>query len=143
LGGVYGGSANGTYGDAANPTEVGSGGGADSTRTTSFPGGNGGGVARITAGLLALEGSIRADGSSGSWDSNYSSGGSGGSGGSIRIDALTVSGAGYIYARGGAGPNRAGGGGGRVGSMTLPAANVVVSAGSGARVGSVGTTYFH
>jgi hypothetical protein len=144
LGGVYGGSANGLYGDLANPNELGSGGGSD---YSGYPGGNGGGMLRLVTGALTLDGSILADGGAGSYFYYYGNGGSGGSGGGIRIDATSVSGSGYIYARGGGSTSRGGGGGGRIalyyGSMSLPQGNIVTSGGSGSRVGSAGTVYFH
>jgi hypothetical protein len=145
LGGVYGGSTNGVYGNQLNPNEVGSGGGSSGT---SYPGGNGGGLVRITAGTLSLDGTILADGGGSYYDPYYGyGGGSGGSGGGIRIDATTLSGGGYIYARGGsAGSPRGGGGGGRIalyyGDMSLPTTNIIASGGSGGRNGGAGTIHY-
>jgi hypothetical protein len=141
LGGVYSGLASLAYGDLTRPNELGSGGGTDYSGS---PGGNGGGLAVITAGSLLLDGSILADGAAGS---TYGNGGSGGSGGGIRVEADSLSGNGTIYARGGSSQYRAGGGGGRIavnsGMMTLPQANIGVSGGSAAVSGHEGTIYIH
>ena len=80
-----GGTPNWTYGNHADPNELGSGG----SRT-----GSGGGLVRITAGEAEINGSIRADGTEG-----YR--GTGGSGGGIRLDVGTLSGSGMITANGG------------------------------------------
>jgi|GEM_PF-4910609 len=132
-GGSYGGyggryyygyaAPNAVYGDPANPTEPGSGGGG---MIYSYgKGGNGGGVVTIKAGILLLDGRITADGSSG----GYVSGG--GSGGGIRIDVGTLSGTGRISASGGwnsSNDEGGAGGGGRIaiyyGINTLPVANI-------------------
>ena len=106
LGGVFNnneGTANPVYGDFRDFTDPGSGGAA-----ASGTGGNGGGLARIVAQTLALDGAIKADGGNGVFD------GSGGSGGSIRIDVGSLSGAGQITAIGGTGVAGGGGGGGRI-----------------------------
>lgn len=134
-GGYYSGAVAAVYGDQTNPNEFGSGGGGDS----GSPGGNGGGLVRINAGTISLDGSIVAP-------SGYYGGG--GSGGGIRIDAGILSGAGLIYARGGGSPNnRGGGGGGRIalycGSITLPSSNVAASGGSGSASGKAGTVFFY
>src|SRR5262249_4422909 len=82
-----------------NPFDLGTGG--DGT-STAQPGGNGGGLIRLTAASLQLAGSLNADGGNGT---------RGGSGGAIRVDVTgTISGAGSIHANGGA----SWGGGGRV-----------------------------
>jgi len=137
--GGYGGSYSNyavaaVYGDPANPNDLGSGGGCGNT------GGNGGGLVRIKAQSLILDGSILADGGNAQYN------GGGGSGGGIRIDATTLAGSGYIYARGGTTQNTnytsGGGGGGRIavyyGSMSLPQANVSAAGGSGAASGTPG-----
>jgi hypothetical protein len=98
----------GTYGTTNEPTQPGSGGGGG----WSGSGGAGGGAVRIDAsGVVALNGTIRANGVGG-----VTSGG-GGSGGAVYISCATLSGtSGVIQARGGA-PGRAnagGGGGGRI-----------------------------
>jgi YD repeat-containing protein len=110
LGGVTpAGAPNPVYGDLRDPNEVGSGGGA-----SSGAGGNGGGLIRIVAQTLQLEGSIVANGGDGA--SNSEAGG--GSGGGIRIDVGTLRGSGTISANGGRGgplfAGGPGGGGGRV-----------------------------
>jgi len=105
-GGSYGGAGhrtisndrtNWSYGDFANPNEVGSGGG-----NWVNGGGPGGGLVRIAADHLQLDGAIRADGVRG---------GSGGSGGGIWLDVNTLAGNGSISAVGGAGETFCGGGG--------------------------------
>lgn len=109
------------YGDPTDPQEVGSGGGGINI---GYPGGSGGGLVRITAGTVAVDGVILADGMS------VNSGGGAGSGGGIRIAAETVAGNGLIVARGGTVTSGAGaaGGGGRIAiyynTMTLPMANI-------------------
>ncbi len=103
-GGLGGGSSRSVYGDPRSPGFLGSGGGYGST--SSNRGGPGGGMMRITAGELLVNGSIRADGMAG-----HSSAGAG-SGGALRIDAATISGSGIISAVGGAASR--GGGGGRI-----------------------------
>jgi hypothetical protein len=137
-GGYYSGTVSTVYGDPLNPNESGSGGGGDS----GSPGGTGGGLVRITAGAITLDGSIVADGQTA--PSGYYGGG--GSGGGIRIDAGALSGAGFIQARGGGSPNNRGrGGGGRIaiysGMLTLPAANVAATGGSGLYSGANGSVY--
>ena len=96
------------YGDFTNPNELGSGGGGSTS--SGWHGGNGGGLVRITAGSIQLDGEIRADGG----NSNYG----GGSGGGIYINMGSLSGAaGKITANGGTGSSYyggAGGGGGRI-----------------------------
>ena len=106
LGGGFNGTANQTYDSAQDPQNPGSGG-----ATIFRTGGNGGGVIRITAGTLILDGGVRAGGDSGLGDSFAG----GGSGGAIRLDVGLLSGAGQIAARGGNGqPNSGAGGGGRI-----------------------------
>jgi RHS repeat-associated protein len=99
---------NGVYGDFHRPLEPGSGGGAVPCLGGTCMGGNGGGMARITATTIALSGRIRADG--GQADLS----GGGGSGGAIFITTSSLQGAGSITADGGGGANGGGGGGGRV-----------------------------
>ena len=108
LGGSFSGTSNAVYGDFANPNEPGSGGATDAPGRL---GGNGGGLIRIVAQTLQLDGSIKADG--GTSTSDCCAGG--GSGGGIRIDVGTLSGAGQITANGGGGALSSGGGsGGRI-----------------------------
>jgi RHS repeat-associated protein len=108
--GLGGGSSNGVYGDFRNPNDAGSGGGAASDSL----GGNGGGLIRIIAQTLNLDGAILANGSGGG-----TADAGGGSGGAIRIDVGTLSGTGQVRANGQDGKPRVnigggGGGGGRV-----------------------------
>ena len=103
--GGFGGSSGATnalYGDFKNPNDVGSGGGAFSGGR----GGSGGGLVRIVAQTLSLNGTIRANG--GVADGFAA----GGSGGGIRIDVSTISGTGSISANGSAASTAGGGGGG-------------------------------
>ncbi|HSH15744.1 MAG TPA: hypothetical protein VLD18_06910, partial [Verrucomicrobiae bacterium] len=92
---------NGVYGAYRDPNEPGSGGGSDNGA-----GGNGGGLVRITARNLELEGAILANGGHGAtWAG-------GGSGGGIKLTLVGLSGGGAIQALGGAGTSIGGGGGG-------------------------------
>ena len=129
-----GGSApNATYGQYANPNELGSGSG-------TYNGGSpGGGLVRITAGLAQVDGGILANGGTGPDE--------GGSGGGIWLSVGTLSGSGQIAANGGNGGGYDGGGGGRVAlyytSSTFNLSNnVTANAGNGpSGPGSVGTVY--
>lgn len=104
--GGRGGNAPSTaYGNQDVPIDPGSGGGAG---CCNIGGGAGGGILRIQAGTLVLDGIIDADGAS-----SVSGSAGGGSGGSIRIDATTVTGGGVIRAEGGDGQG-GGGAGGRI-----------------------------
>jgi hypothetical protein len=109
-GGLGGGSSNSVYGDFRSPNDVGSGGGAGFDRVA----GNGGGLIRIVAQILQLDGLIKAEGQGGDCcDAG------GGSGGGVRIDVGTLRGVGQITANGQAGLPRSfiggnGGGGGRI-----------------------------
>jgi len=107
-GGGYGGlgggdNSNPVYGDFRDPNEPGSGGG-----TFGNVAANGGGLIRIVAQTLQLDGVIKADGA------DVVTGGTtgAGSGGGIRIDVGTISGTGSISANGGVGGSFGGGGGG-------------------------------
>ena len=141
LGAIYsGGSVNAVYGDFTNPNELGSGGG---QYFSSYAGGNGGGLVKITAGTLQVDGSIAADGG------GAGSGGSGGggSGGGVNIHVSTLSGSGTISAKGGIGSG-GGGGGGRIAiyyleAFTLPTVNVLANGGAGGSStnGSSGSVY--
>jgi RHS repeat-associated protein len=144
-GGLGGGASNATYGDYANPDELGSGAG------TSGYAGSGGGLLQITAATAQIDGAIRANGGGGA--QGYIDGG--GSGGGILLNVGTLSGSGVIEADGGAGGTGwagvGGGGGGRVAvytwsanGMSLPTANVTAnggsaSAGNGSVSGAAGT----
>jgi large repetitive protein len=112
-GGSYGGQGGGyqqrssflVYGDAKNPTLLGSGGGNWSGCT----GGDGGGRITLTATQeVVINGTVAANGGS-----TCSAGGDG-SGGSILIQAPLISGQGWITADGGGGGSGVAGGGGRV-----------------------------
>lgn len=143
FGGVYSGSANAVYGDPTDPNEFGSGGGGgyySSWNIYHSYGGAGGGLIRLRAATLQLDGQIVADGKRGSSRSG------GGSGGGIRIDATTLRGQGTIYARGGDG--KSGGGGGRIAiyykTLALPVSNIQARGGNGgyvSRNGGAGTIY--
>ncbi|HKI32602.1 MAG TPA: hypothetical protein VKA46_12095, partial [Gemmataceae bacterium] len=88
------GSTNAVYGDYADPNDWGSGGTA-----------SGGGLVRITAGTLTLDGQILARGGSNE---------GAGAGGGIYVAVTTLQGAGSIDATGGNGTYGGAGGGGRV-----------------------------
>jgi RHS repeat-associated protein len=103
FGGAVAGGSNALYGNTTNPNEPGSGGAAEA----GVLGGTGGGVVRIVAQTLQLDGSIRSFGNVGS-----ASTAGGGSGGAIRIDVGTLGGSGQIIADGGSSGGSAGGGGG-------------------------------
>ncbi len=99
LGGVHSGSTNVVYGSYTNPNDWGSGGDQ----------GAGGGLVRISAGVLDLDGQVLANGQRGG-DSNGS-----GSGGGIYVVADTLTGSGSIRASGGySGWGNGPGGGGRI-----------------------------
>ncbi|GIW39488.1 MAG: hypothetical protein KatS3mg076_0065 [Candidatus Binatia bacterium] len=128
------GVSNPVYGDPRNPNEPGSGGASESGA-----GGNGGGLIRLVAGAIQLDGEIAADGGDGVGLSA-----AGGSGGAIRIDAGTLAGTGTIHADGGKGHGGAGGGGGggRVavyGASALDPADITAAGGTGFQPGEPGT----
>jgi hypothetical protein len=113
--GGYGGSyrrpssthqVNKPYGSITAPVDPGSGGGGNDKNTH---GTSGGGVIRLQAGNLTLNGTITANGiSAANWHGT-------GSGGSIWIDVTTISGQGFIRANGGSsGSDSGAGGGGRI-----------------------------
>ncbi|HSH17709.1 MAG TPA: hypothetical protein VLD18_16835, partial [Verrucomicrobiae bacterium] len=109
-GGSYGGTGgfgnaeayvNPAYGSFRDPNEFGSGGGSDNGA-----GGNGGGLVRITAQSVELNGEILANGGNGvAWSG-------GGSGGSVKLTTGTLGGTGAVRANGGNGTGNGGGGGG-------------------------------
>ena len=112
LGGKYGsGNVNSAYGSIYNPNDLGSGGGGGSGGSQQ-KGENGGGLVRITAGEIVLDGSITANGI------GKNGVGGCGSGGGIYINAGILRGIGTITANGGNNLKNAsgatGGGGGRV-----------------------------
>ena len=142
-GGSYGGlgatgnteqTVNGTYGSYADPNETGSGGGSDAGT-----GGNGGGLVRITANRVILDGMLLANGGDGGYT------GGGGSGGGIKINTDSFTGVGTLRANGGSGDgNSGGGGGGRIAiycnsSTGFDFTGVSVNGGSGRDAGGVGT----
>lgn len=101
VGGAESGVPNAVYGDYANPNDWGSG----SSDTAA-----GGGLIRLAAGTLALDGQLLAQGQDGA---------NGGSGGGIYVAVTTLQGQGSIQAAGGVGQGGGpfwggGGGGGRV-----------------------------
>jgi RHS repeat-associated protein len=128
------GTVNPVYGNFRDPIEPGSGGAA-----ASGTGGSGGGLARIVAQTLVLDGAIKADGGNGIFD------GSGGSGGALRIDVGAFSGAGQVTATGGNGVFGGGGGGGRITiyyqSMSGFDPNRVSAFGGFGAIGGAGTAY--
>ncbi len=99
LGGGSGvGATNAVYGDFLNPEHWGSGGGG-------LSGGRGGGLVRITADGLVMDGKLLANGS------NVTSSGGGGSGGGVDVAVNRLVGVGEIGAKGGTTSNAPGGGG--------------------------------
>jgi len=132
LGGDFSGNGanvpNPVYGDASEPTELGSGGG-----SWGGSGGDGGGRVRIDVGALILDGAIRANGGT-----SLGSASGEGSGGSVNLRAASIAGSGPIAANGGTtnGSTHTGGGGGRIairyGVGALPLTNpITVNAGDG------------
>jgi hypothetical protein len=146
-GGSYGGLASGhegrtsnpIYGSLTNPLDLGSGGGAWEHED----GGYGGGLVRIHADSMILNGSILANGG----ESSGSAAGDG-SGGTVNISVGNLSGDGSIQANGGGNGNGSGGGGGRIAihytaSMSLSEANISAIGGTGyyGSPGGNGTVY--
>jgi hypothetical protein len=142
LGGVApGGSTNRIYGDSTDPNDLGSGGSPGIGDPGRY---SGGGLARITAAIAQIDGSIRANGGNapGGGGPTWGSG----SGGGILLDVGTLAGNGAVAADGGSGGS--GGGGGRVAiytwnanGLSLPAANVTAHGGGGFTNGQAGTVY--
>lgn len=124
------------YGSAIFPTDLGSGAWPDCGL-----GAPGGGAVRLSVGsTLAVFGLLGSDAATGG-----ACGSGGAAGGSVLVRAGVIAGSGIIAARGGA-PNRgdsSGGGGGRIAlyscSLALPAENILVTGGTGARSGAAGT----
>jgi len=108
------------YGDPLRPSWPGAGGHTHfgGGGTTPLNGGAGGGVVRMRIRAAArVDGSVRANGWPGvtTWNGNQEYGGGGAAGGSIRIDAGSLEGTGFIQAvggRSGVGATGSGGGGG-------------------------------
>src|SRR4029077_12332347 len=135
------GPVNAGYGDFRNPSDPGSGGG-----TISRIGGSGGGLIRITAQTMDLNGQIKADGGAPLGDSFAAAG----SGGGIRIDVGTLRGVGQITANAPSSLAFSGGsGGGRIAlyyqvasTFDLSRINAFGGAGtSGNPNGGAGTVY--
>jgi hypothetical protein len=108
----YGGpttAANTIYGDLYNPNDLGSGGAGQNTSNSGYWGGNGGGLVRISADSILLDGWVKSDGGT----SSYSGGGSGGG---VWIETEELSGSGTISVDGGQCTygSSGGGGGGRI-----------------------------
>jgi hypothetical protein len=101
----YGDGTNAVYGNYKDPQYPGSGGGTDWSN-----GGSGGGLIRINAGRVKIDGSIKADGGNGGGWADPA-----GSGGGILINTGILEGSGSISANGGNGyVNGGSGGGGRI-----------------------------
>jgi hypothetical protein len=136
LGGLTGGTTNPVYGDYADPDQPGSGA-YDSGSNTRVAGG---GLVRLTAATLQLNGALRADGGS-----TTAFGSAGGSGGGVYVAVTTLTGAGSISAAGGPGSD-AGGGGGRVAVYAqdlsgFNAAAITAPGGGGTSPGGAGTVH--
>jgi RHS repeat-associated protein len=133
LGGLTGGgTTNPVYGDYADPDQP--GGGAYDGSHAAF----GGGLVRLTAGTLQLDGQLLADGGS--------SDGDGGSGGGVYVAVTTLTGAGSISAAGGQGRGGGGGGGGRIAVYAqdlsgFNAAAITAPGGAGGVPGGAGTVH--
>lgn len=98
-----------TYGSSLNPLTPGGGGSVYAVDTA----GAGGGVIRLTAQRLVLNGQLRANGANGLHTASGSAGG--GAGGSVNVTVTNLSGAGTLSANGGLGGNtNATGGAGRI-----------------------------
>ncbi len=126
-----------TYGDASNPTTVGSTGGSASSL---YGGGKGGGMLAVTvSGKMILNGTMTASATDGSTNSG------GGSGGSISLSVGTISGTGALIADGGnGGQNGGGGGGGRISvqsEINFFQGRYSVKGGSGYVPGGAGSLY--
>lgn len=138
-GGYQGRSANPVYGYLTNPDNLGSGGG----NWSGSIGGDGGGLIKLSALHIAVDGVISSNGS----ESAGSAAGDG-SGGGVNITTSTISGAGTISANGGGNGNGTGGGGGRIAinsidNSTLHQENVKALGGIGQYgTGANGTVVF-
>ncbi|EQC48159.1 hypothetical protein M899_2647 [Bacteriovorax sp. BSW11_IV] len=85
-----------SYGSETNPTDYGSGGGG----SNKYNGGAGGGIVKIVAPSITIDGEILAEGGNGSGNSSYEGGG--GAGGSIWLVSTTsLSGSGKLSVAGG------------------------------------------
>ena len=126
-------TTNATYGNAATPSEPGSGGFNAS----------GGGYVNLTATSLTLNGALKANGQ------NAASFPGAGSGGAIYLSVASLTGNGTISAGGGndvSGYGGGGGGGGRVAVLadtsSLAISSVSSVQGTGGALGGAGTTFF-
>ena len=130
-GAASGGTPNATYGDSVSPSEPGSGGVSHSSS------GAGGGLLRLTAAALVLDGTILANGQSQQVGA--------GSGGGVYVNAGTLSGGGSIEAKGGNSTGGyGGGGGGRIAlyyAASTHSGMVSAAGGTGTVPGAAGTTY--
>ncbi|GEM_PF-5200740 len=145
---IQGVSANAPYGFLENPQHLGSGGGGGGDGVYAARGGHGGGRLRITAGNCIVNGTIRANGLNGEYNSANISGG--GSGGAIRLDVGTLSGTGSIEAFGGNALEHNGrycgsGSGGRIAiyynTMSFPTENLQIYGGYAGVNAAAGTIY--
>lgn len=131
----YGNSPAGSvFGSFFDPMEAGGGGG-----STGCCGSAGGGILRIQAGSLRVDGQVLANG----YPSAYASG----AGGSIRLDVGTLTGAGTVKANGGNGTiGWPPGGGGRVAvygdASVFARSRIQARGGTDGGVGGAGTVYF-
>jgi len=108
------------FGNATNPTDVGSGGGG--SNLSAGVGGNGGGAITLNASdTLTINGDVTANGEAGDNVNSGPAAAGGGSGGSVRLLTTTLAGSGSLKANGGAGganqgsgTDGGGGGGGRI-----------------------------
>jgi subtilase family serine protease len=98
------GGTNDVYGDYRNPNELGSGGSGNIAIANA-----GGGLVRVRAAVVQIEGTIRANGGNGQ-DNGWGWYAGGGSGGGVHLDVGLLAGAGLIQADGGSNGPRAGGG---------------------------------
>lgn len=104
-------------GDLNNPDHSGSGGGGSNVFGCQIClGGNGGGLVRIVADTIALNGRISANGGAAPTASEYTGSGAGGG---IRIDTRVLSGSGFIEANGGNHTGTSGGSAGAGGSIAV------------------------
>jgi hypothetical protein len=134
-----GGVAAASYGSAIDPSTPGGSGSTTGTITAN----QGGGVIRLQAPTVAIDGSLLANGNASGLANNP---GGSGAGGSIRIDANTLTGVGVIHADS---PTNgiSGGSGGRVAlyyrTFGLTRANITATtAKTGTAAGAAGTIYF-
>ncbi len=128
------------FGSLFDANEPGGSGGRQTMSSDAYS--PGGGIVRLVAGTLTLDGRIDASGRT-----DKVTGTAGGAGGGIHIDVAALNGTGTIRADGGP-ENGGAGGGGRIvidyEAMSLPRANVTAAGGTAGTVkqrGAVGTIY--